>query len=138
MNDIEYLIDTYYNKETWHKTKLPKDTARKYFTKGLENGNIVILKEEEPIGYLSVWFLDNEQAARVINRKPFHAADENITDGEIVYVANAYIEEEHRGKGNIRKLKEAMKQLHSDREYVGIIYRDSTNEKFSFYKKGEI
>ena len=98
------------------------------------------MKENDvPIGYLSIWWLDNDQASRLINKKPMHAADENITDGDIVYVSNAYLEERNRNQGNIKRLNQMMKDQHKDRDYVGIIYQDGYNKgEFSFYKKGEI
>jgi hemolysin-activating ACP:hemolysin acyltransferase len=140
MTDLEYITQTYYEKETWHETKLPKDIGRTYFTKGLENKNFVVLREEGlPIGYISVWFLDNEQTSRVISGQAFHAVDENITDGEIVFVANAYVEKEHRHNKKIMQLNQAMKDAHKTHDYVGIIFQDGFNKgKFSFYKKGEI
>ncbi len=140
MSDLEYLLDTYYNKEKWHETKLPKDIGRTYFTKGLKDKNVVVLREaDDIIGYISVWFLDNEQTARVISGQRFDAVDENITEGEIVFVANAYVENQFRHKGRIMELNQAMKDAHPDHEYVGIIFQDGFNKgKFSFYKKGEI
>jgi hypothetical protein len=140
MTDLEYITHTYYEKEHWHETKLPKDIGRAYFTKGLKNKNFVVYREnDEIIGYISVWFLDNEQTARVISGQRFDAVDENITEGEIVFVANAFVEKKHRHKNQIMRLNQAMKDAHPDHEYVGIIFQDGFNKgKFSFYKKGEI
>ena len=140
MEDIDYLVETYLTKETWHETKLSRDLAYQYFNKLIDGKNVVVMKEEEkPIGYLSVWFLDNDQTSRLINKQPMHAADENITDGDIVYVSNAFVEERYRNKGNINRLNQMMKDQHKDRDYVGIIYQDGYNKgEFSFYKKGEI
>lgn len=140
MTDLEYITHTYYEKETWHETKLPRDIGRSYITQGLKDKNFLVLREEENIiGYISVWFLDNEQTSRVISGQRFDAVDENITNGEIVFVANAYVEEKYRHKGRIMQLSQAMKDVHKTHEYVGIIFQDGFNKsKFSFYKKGEI
>jgi hypothetical protein len=140
MEDIDYLVETYLLKEDWHQSKLDETQARVYFQKLIEGKNVVVMREgERPIGYLSVWFLDNDQASRVLSKKPMHAADENLTDGEIVFVSNAFVEERYRNKGNIKRLNQMMKDQHEGRDYAGIIYQDGYNKgEFSFYKKGEI
>jgi len=140
MEDLDYLVNTYLLKEDWHQSKLDEEQARVYFSKLIDGKNVVVMKENDvPIGYLSVWFLNNEQTSRVLNKQPMHAADENITDGDIVFVSNAFVEERHRNKGNINRLNQMMKDQHKDRDYAGIIYQDGYNKgKFSFYKKGEI
>ena len=140
MEDIDYLVDTYLFKEDWHSSKLSEPFARQYFQKLIDSNNAVVLREgAEPIGYLSIWWLDQQQMADMINGKHVHAADANITDGDFVFVSNAYIEPQHRKKDNIKRLNQMMKDKHKDRDYVGIIYQDGHNkEEFSFYKKGEI
>lgn len=140
MEDIDYLVETYLTKETWHKSKLSQELAYQYFNKLIDGKNVVVLKEDgKQIGYLSVWFLDQEQLANLINKKPIHAVDENITDGDFVYVANAFVEKEHRNKDNISILNQMMKDQHPGRDHVGIIYQDGYNKgEFRFYKKGEI
>jgi len=140
MEDIDYLVDTYILKEDWHNSKLPEEVARQYFHKLIDGKNVVVMRDgDKPIGYLSVWFLDQEQLVRKLNGQPLHAVDENITDGDFVFVANAFIEERHRNKGNINRLNQMMKDQHEDRNYVGIIYQNGYNKgEFSFYKKGEI
>ena len=140
MEDLDYLVDTYLFKEDWHQSKLSADFARDYFRKLISINNVVVLREDdEPVGYLSVWFLDKDQLARLINGDDFYALDEDITDGDFVFVSNAFIEHGKRNRGRINKLKNMMKENHKDRDYVGIIYQDGYHkELFSFYKKGEI
>ena len=140
MEDIDYLVDTYLFKEDWHSTKLAEPLAREYFQKLIDSNNVVVMREgAEAIGYLSIWWLDQDQIARKLNGKDVHAVDENITDGDFVFVSNAYVEPQHRNKKKINSLNQMMKDKHKDRDYVGIIYQNGYNKKeFSFYKKGEI
>ena len=140
MSDLDYLLDTYLFKEDWHETKLSADFAKRYFSNLIEAEQVVVLREEgEPIGYLSVWFLDKEQLAKLLNGETFHAFDEDITQGDFVFVSNAFLEHGKRNRGRINKLKSMMKDNHKERDYVGIIYQDGYHkERFSFYRKGEI
>ena len=63
---------------------------------------------------------------------------EDLTEGDFVYVASAYLEPEVRHKGYIYDLNRMMKEKHKDRDYVGIVYEDQNTGTFEFYKKGEI
>lgn len=139
MEDLDYLVDTYLNKEHWHQTKLSEEQSRAYFQKLLDNDNVVLMRiEGKPVGYLSIWWLDQRQLTRLYNGEEFHAADENITDGDFVFVSGAYLEKKYRGKGNIKILNQMMKDTHKDKDYVGIVYEDAGKGKFVFNQKGEL
>lgn len=142
MNELEYLLDTYFNKEDWHEERLSKKSAEIFYQRQLNEKNIVFLKssnKEEILGYLEIRWLDQRQLGLVINQKEFHAFNENLTDGDFVFCSSAYIEPEHRNKGNLHRLNQMMKDQHAGRDYIGIIYEDGHKPgKFSFYKKGEI
>ncbi len=102
---IDQLLDIYFTKEVWHN-HLPKDIARRYFTKLYNSGNILVeLDEESVAGYLEIWALDEKQAMRIVNGDTFHAESENISDGHICYVANIYVEEAYRKKDIVKKLR---------------------------------
>ena len=142
MNELKYLLDTYFNKEDWHEERLSKESAKIFYQRQLDEKNIVFLKssnKEEILGYLEIRWLDKEQLDRIINQKEFNAFNENLTDGDFVFVSSAYIEPEQRNKGNVMKLNQMMKDQHADRDYVGIIYENGYKPgKFKIYKKGEI
>jgi len=140
MNLIDYLIDTYKNKEDWHDTRMKDWQVKEHYQRQLGRGNIVFMYDDndEPVGYLEIYWLDNKQLGKMINKKFFDVLAEDLTDGDFVYVASAYLEPEYRNKGYIYDLNRLMKDKHKDHEYVGIIYEEQNTGNFQFYKKGEI
>ena len=140
MKELDYLLDTYYNKEDWHESRLPQAEAKQYYEEQIKNKNIEFLKDKGKIvGYLEIWFLDKEQTERIIAGEFFDCLKENITDGLIAYVQTAYIEKEHRGKRNLMKLNKDLQYKHKDGDWVGIMYQDGHNKgSFTFHKRGEI
>ena len=103
---IEQLIDVYHREEWWHKTKLPKAEAYKYFDRLLNNGNIVFESYNgKLLGYVEFWRLNFEQWGRLVCQAPFHPFDEDIVSGYIAYVANTWIDEEHRQSKVYKVLK---------------------------------
>ncbi len=141
IKELEYLLDTYYNKEDWHEERLSPESAEVFYRRQLRKKNIVFLNssnKEEPCGYLEIRWLDQEQLSRIINKQEFHAFDENLVDGDFVLVIAAYIEPNYRNKGNLMKLNQMIKEQHKDRDYVGVVYEDCKTGKFSFFRKGEI
>jgi len=142
MNELDYLLDTYFNKEDWHKERLSPESAEVFYRRQLEEKNIVFLKSsnsEKILGYLEIWWLDKEQLGRIINQKEFNAFNEDLSEGKFVFVASAYIEEGHRNRKHLHRLNQMMKDQHKDRPYIGIIYENGHDTgNFKFYKKGEI
>ena len=141
MNELDYLLDTYFNKEDWHTERLSRESAEIFYRRQLEQKNIVFLKSsnnEEIQGYLEIWWLDQRQLSLVTEGKEFHAFNEDLVSGDFVFAASAYLEPAYRNKGNLKKMIQMMKDI-QDHEHVGVVYEDGQNEgKFSFYKKGEI
>lgn len=138
--ELGYLLDTYFHKENWHDGKLNEQQAEEHFSQQLERDNITFMKgnEDDIVGYLEIYWLDNRQLGKIINRKFFDVLAEDLTKGDFVYVASAYLEPEFRNKGYIDDLKRMMKDKHKDHDYIGIIYEEQNRGTFKFYKKGEI
>ena len=139
--ELDYLVDTYMEKEDWHNGRLPNWAVKEHYKRQLTRNNVTFLTgaEDDIIGYLEIYWLDNQQLGKIINKKFFDVLAENLVHGDFVFVASAYIEPEHRNKGFIYDLNRKMKAKHKDRNYIGIIYEDAHNQgNFSFYKKGEI
>ncbi len=90
---IEQLTNIYYEKENWHKDKLSKEDANKYHERLLMQGNILtVVKDNELKGYIEVWCINYEQLGRIMCGIPIYAFQENITDGEIAYVTNGWVD----------------------------------------------
>ena len=137
---LDYLIDTYLNKEQWHESRLEPWAAKEHYKRQLDRGNSKFLHgtDDEIVGYLEIYWLDSQQLGKIVNKKFFDVLAENLIDGDFVYVASSYLEKEYRGQGYIHDLNQDMKDKHKDRDYVGIIYEEHNTGSFKFYKKGEI
>lgn len=105
-NIIDKLNWIYFHVETWHKKKMSEDEATKYHKKLLREGNILCyLDGENLIGYVEFWRINYEQFGRIICREHFSGYLENIKDGNIAYVANTWIDEQHRNTQVYKELK---------------------------------
>ena len=91
------LTKIYHNYEWWHKKKLEPDVARKYFKKLIQQGNIIYYEfNNEILGYVEFWRIDFKQLGRIICHAPFCADGEDITSGDICYLANTWIHPDFR------------------------------------------
>jgi hypothetical protein len=98
----DQLSDIYFNKENWYLSeKLSKQEAYSYHENLYYKGNIEVYKVDDiVIGYVEFWKITFEQLGRIICHAPFSAYLENVTDGNVAYVANTYIEPAYR-KSNV-------------------------------------
>lgn len=106
---VEQLLDIYYKGEWWHKTFLPPEEARKYFTHLLDKGNIIIYEINGKIlGYVEFWRINYEQFGRIICGEEFSAYLEEVTNnGPICYLSNIWINPDFRN-GSVLKLLRGM------------------------------
>jgi len=128
MNIINQLIKVYYAEENWHKKILSPKETEKYHKELLRKGRIIYVEEKgELLGYTESWRINFEQLGRLVCHASFSAYLENVTDGNIAYVANTWIKKEHR-KGKIYKiLRNRFFSLNKDCEYfVGKALRKKT------------
>ena len=101
---IDQFIDIYLFKEGWHKNKLPKEEARKYFETMFKRGSSLYETEKgKVIGYIEFWKVSLPQLERII-LKDFCVYEEEPS-GDICYIANLWIDEEHRNTKTIKLLK---------------------------------
>ena len=98
------LVDIYLEKESYHERKLSREEAVKYFTRLLENNNILFYEHEgQVLGYVEFWRINYEQLGRIICKQPFSAYLEDITNGDICYLADIWIDPDYRD-GKILKI----------------------------------
>ena len=145
---VEQLVDVYFKEETWHKNKLDHEEAIKYHTRMLDNGNIICyLEDDKLLGYVEFWRINYEQFGRLVCHAPFSGYLEDVTSGNIAYVANTWIHKDHRFTNVYKEMKKLFFKENSHCDYyVGEAIRKKTglikvfakaNLKSRLFKKGE-
>ena len=103
---IEKLNWVHYNEEWWNENKMSEIEATKYHEKMLRDVNILCyLDGTELIGYVEFWRISFAQFGKIICKAPFSAYLQDVTSGNIAYVANVWIDKEWRGKKVYKELK---------------------------------
>lgn len=97
LNIIEQITFIYLNCENWHKSKLSEQEANLYHERLLVNGNIMTYVKDGALrGYIEFWRISAEQLGRIIIGDPILTDIEDITNGQIAYIANMWIDPEYR------------------------------------------
>ena len=115
---IDHLVRVYYEEETWHKTRMPKEEAVKYHRKMYEDGCILVYRELNVVlGYIEVWRINFEQFGRLICKHPFSSYLEDVRNGNIAYVANTWVDKKFRGGSVMKMLSIMFFAKHYDADY---------------------
>ncbi len=126
---VEQLVNNYLSdNEWWHKNKLFREEATKYFDKLLKNGNILYYAlQGKLVGYVEFWRLNFEQWGRIVCHVPFSAYHEDVEHGNICYVANVWIDKQYRHGRVMKILKYWFFKMNRDCEFfVGEALRKKT------------
>lgn len=129
-NTVLKLTEVYFRYETWHENKLNYKNALVYFKVLLLSGNILVEEDKGLlVGYLEFYRVNNEQLQRLLDKNnTFHASEEDITNGNICYVANAWVRNHYRNSWVFKKLQRRCKE--ANKECVCF-----TGEKVKFNKR---
>ena len=116
MTIVEQLTEIYLNEENWYKNeKMPKEEADKYHWKLLNDGNIITISDGDILcGYVEHWRISFEQFGRIICGESFSGYHENISNGQIAYVANTYIRPEYRNSTTYKMLRDRFLDVNRD------------------------
>lgn len=128
MDIIEELIRIYETEEQWHKTKLSREEARKYFQTVLKKGRILwYMDRGNLVAYVESWRVNYEQLGRIICKAPFSAYLEDVETGAIAYLANTWIHKDYRRTNVYRLMRDIFMEQNRDCEYyVGDARRKRT------------
>ena len=127
------LTKIYLEKETYHKNFLSVEDANKYHERLLMQGNIItIVENDELVGYIEVWRINYEQLGRLMCGKTIFAFDENITDGNIAYVNNGWIDEGYQNTEISKKLEIKFLEIFKSCDFIAR-KRHKYNEAFKIY-----
>lgn len=136
---VDQLTEIYLHEETWHKSKLNKEEADNYHATLLQQGNIITVSENDLLcGYVEFWRLNFEQFGRIICGEPFSALHENVSNGQIAYVANTFIHKQYRHGEVYRMLRDRFFEANKlCTHFVGEARRKKT-APLKIFKRGEI
>ena len=135
-NLIDQLIEIYFECEDWHNTKLTRQQSENYFRKLLEKGNLITYSNFKwIIGYIEYWRINLDQLGRLLSDQPFYPMDEDISTGEICYVANIFIREPNRNSRVIQYLKTTLEFKCRNCKYI-TGHEMSHSKRFRIFKGG--
>jgi len=92
-----------YKEEWWHTSRISDEELDKYNDKLLKSDNIIFLYEQGLIAYLEYWRITEKQLKEIMSNENWSAYNNNITDGNICFVANIWIDDYYRGNKEIDK-----------------------------------
>jgi ribosomal protein S18 acetylase RimI-like enzyme len=117
MGIVEQLVKLYLNREI-ENIGLTAFEAHKYYDKMLANGRIQVITEGGNVmGFIESWRLTMEQLGRVVCWSDFSALYEDVTNGEVAYVADIWVRPGRRDEGMASRLIEAFKEANKDADY---------------------
>lgn len=97
MTIADKLAYIYFQNEDWHKNRLNYKEAIKYHQRYIDSGNIKYIEcDNALLGYIEVWFINEEQLDRIRNNENFYNYEEDLINGNIVYIANIWINNNFR------------------------------------------
>lgn len=112
---VNQLIDIYYKEEDWHNHKLIRSEAEKYHNKLLDENRIYYcVKDNKVIGYAETWRLNREQISRIIRKQDVCAYLEDVSSGDVCYIANWWVDKNHRNGDVFIELRDMIRDNNID------------------------
>lgn len=132
---VQQLNDIYFNEETWHENKETLAGITNYHQIMLDNGSLLCYGEgEQVLGYVEFWLINRDQLDIILRNEKFIAPFEDIKSGDICFVANLWIRNDHRKGRVIKELKKDFDQSTKKAKYF--CGMDTKDRRFKLYKKG--
>ena len=132
---IDQFVDCHM-KDQNQKIGMPYEEARKYFMKLLANNIIYYEENGELLGYVEFWKLTYEQWGKIVCHEHFSAYHENVTDGNVAYVANVWVREDKRRSHVIKFLTlRFFEHCHNCTHYVGEALRKTSSQPIKVFKR---
>jgi hypothetical protein len=108
--DKEKILDQlveFYNQEEWHQGRIPDEVARRTYEVALDKGNLILSLDSlgNLMGYCEYWKLNFEQLGRLLCKGGIDISLDDITNGNIAWVAGVFIKPEFRSSIVIDYLK---------------------------------
>ena len=136
---IEQLIEIYYKEEWWHQEKKSYTQAVNYYNVLLKKGNILYYEiEGRVVGYVEFWRINFEQWGKIVCHEKIYIDIEDISNGNICYVTNVWINKEYRNTDVVKTLTlNFFKQNYRCDYFVGEALRKKT-QPIKVFKRSEL
>lgn len=128
MTLLDQLVYFYYHYDQFMFHKLSESDVRNTIGVLLDKGRILVATEDaQVLGYVESWRINYEQFGRILCREPFDIGLEDITRGNILYLANITVRPDLRKTTVLRELKRQFFEQNYDCDYfVGEANRKRT------------
>lgn len=136
---LDQLADIYFREEWWQSHQMNREQIKTYSKKMIEQGNLIYYEDAGKIlGYCEFWKINFEQFGRIICHEKFLPYFEDVEHGQICYVANVWIDKNHRNTGVFKVLMHLFYKLnHHCEYYVGEAFRKKT-APVKVFKKADL
>ena len=132
MDIVEQLVKLYFNDELYTKS-LTELEARRYYSKMLAHGRVqVYLDKCNVIGLIESWRLTYEQLGRVICWTEFDALEEDVNQGDVLYISDIYIVPHKRNNGVLKILMKMLEESNQTAKYG--VSRRVKLDKVKYYR----
>jgi ribosomal protein S18 acetylase RimI-like enzyme len=117
-NDVtEQLVQVYLTND-YYERSLSELQIRRYYSKMVRHGRVSYeVKDNLLIGFIESWRLNYEQLGRCICFKNFSAIEEDVSEGNIAYIADIWVHPDYRGTDVCDRLVQSFAELNLDADY---------------------
>jgi len=110
--DILSELREVYKQEWWHTVRISDEELDKYHTKLINQGNIIYIRDKHLIAYLEYWRITEAQLKEILQDETWSAYLNDVTIGDISYVANIWIHPDYRRN---KLIDRGLKRIYIDR-----------------------
>ena len=137
MTIVEQLNEVYWKEEWWQPHNETPAGITNYHQWMLDRGNIICYVEDgKLLGYCEFWRINFTQFGRLVCHTHFSAPFEDTLNGNICYVANAWIDKKYRMGKVYKDLRDRFFKLNCHCDFfVGEALRKKTQPIKVFTRK---
>ena len=133
MEIVEQLVHIYKTEDYYQRGNLTDLEIRRYYSKMIAHGRIQLYMETcNVVGFIESWRLNYEQLGRVVCWHDFSALEEDVNNGDILYISDIYVAPHKRGNGIVKILMEMLENSNRDALY-GVSKRVKS-KKVQYYR----
>lgn len=106
--DILSELRRVYKEEWWHRNRISDEELDLYHSRLISQDNLIYIWDNGLAAYIEFWKVNKNQMKEIIGNNRWSPIDNNVTSGDMAYVANIWVSPEYRGN---KKFKVSLKNL---------------------------